>query len=437
MPERLLLSFTLAAGTLAATSVAAQQLTAVERAQAAAAVWAEAKYNYAWWDHVRVDWDSTLGATLRAASEPQSDVRFYRRLRRVVALLNDGQASIQAPAAVASRIARPAITLRAVEGRPFIVDYAETDELRIARPERLAEVVQVQTLPAATWIRDSVLPEIAAATEASRWTRAVERMLEGERGTAVYILLKLPGGAMHGASVTRSVALNQRWPLTPPAFTADTLPDGTVWLRITDLSDPGLVKTFDHAIPDFARVKGVILDLRDADGDTPAVGYDLLARLTAKAFVTPRWRTPQYRPALRAWGILDSTATWYAAPPDTVRPVADRVPYGGPVAVLVSSRTGGAAEDFLAAFRNAQRGPIIGENTAGATGQTLAVPLVKGWTLSLCVEREAFPDGMEFGQVGIAPEIPVAEKVADFLAGKDAALEAARAYVATRPPAHD
>ena len=133
-------------------------------------------------------------------------------------------------------------------------------------------------------------------------------MLEGDRGTAVYLLLKLPGGATRGASVTRSVALNQRWPLAPPALAADTLPDGAVWLRITDLSDPGLVRAFDRAVPDFARVTGVILDLRDADGDTPAVGYDLLARLTAKPFLTPRWRTPQYLPALRAWGILDSNA---------------------------------------------------------------------------------------------------------------------------------
>src|SRR5258708_13299370 len=87
MPKRLLLSIT-----LAATSAAAQQLTATDRAHAAAAVWAGAKYNYAWWDHVRADWDSALGATLRAANEPQSDVRFYRRLRPVGALPHTGEA---------------------------------------------------------------------------------------------------------------------------------------------------------------------------------------------------------------------------------------------------------------------------------------------------------------------------------------------------------
>src|SRR6266705_3289065 len=173
MPTRLLLPFT-----LAATSATAQQLTAIDRAQAAAAVWAEAKYNYAWWDHVRADWDSAFAASLRAASEPQSDIRFYRRLRRVVALLNDGEARVTPPAAVAGRVARPAIALRAVEGRPFIVDYAETDELRIARPERLAEIVAVQSIPAATWIRDSVLPEVPGGSAAARWARAVEHMLE-------------------------------------------------------------------------------------------------------------------------------------------------------------------------------------------------------------------------------------------------------------------
>src|SRR5258708_22891683 len=96
MPKRLLLSIT-----LAATSAAAQQLTATDRARAAAAVWAGAKYNYAWWDHVRADWDSALGATLRAANEPQSDVRFYRRLRRVGAPLHDREPRGAPPAAAA------------------------------------------------------------------------------------------------------------------------------------------------------------------------------------------------------------------------------------------------------------------------------------------------------------------------------------------------
>src|SRR5437588_12448345 len=88
-------------------AAAAQQLTAPERAHALATVWAEARYNFAYWDRVRADWDSGLIANLKLAAEPQSDLLFYRRLRRLVALLGDGRAAVTAPPPLRSRIARP------------------------------------------------------------------------------------------------------------------------------------------------------------------------------------------------------------------------------------------------------------------------------------------------------------------------------------------
>ena len=149
-------------------AVVPQQLTAPERAHALAAVWADARYNFAYWDRVRIDWDSALTANLRLAAEPQTDLVFYRRLRRFVALLGDGQAAVVAPPALRSRIARPPLLLAVVERRPFIIDYAPNDEMRIAHPDRLAEILAVQGVPAEAWIRDSVLPETSAATPAER-----------------------------------------------------------------------------------------------------------------------------------------------------------------------------------------------------------------------------------------------------------------------------
>src|SRR5205814_3949519 len=67
-----------------------------------------------------------------------------------------------------SRVARPPLLLRSVEHRPFVLDYAENDEMRVARPERLAEIVAVQGIPAAAWIADSIVPEVAAARSEER-----------------------------------------------------------------------------------------------------------------------------------------------------------------------------------------------------------------------------------------------------------------------------
>lgn len=434
--------FAVAALVVARLPLAAQRATPVSRQVVAAGFWAEARYNYAYWDAVRANWDSAFSATVtRAAETPGlTDMQLFHALRRWGALLNDAQLEILPPGPVASRVARPPLALRSIERRPFIIDYATNDEMRIARPQRLAEIVMVQGIPAAQWIRDSVLPEVSAATEESRWERAVTRMLEGERGTALQLQLRLPGGEQRGASVTRSVSLAMRWPLEPPPLEADTLPDGAIWVRVNTLAGADVVDCFDRALGDAARQgphhRGLILDLRETAW-TPGgreEGYAILARLIDKPFLTSRWRTPQYRPAYRGSDTPDSSGAWLSAPSDTIWPLPQkqRVPYTGPVAVLISARTAGPAEDFLVAFRGGNRGAIIGEPSAGSTGQTIVLALGTGtgWQARLTVTRDALPDGKEFVRTGgIVPDLPVTERAADVLAGRDAVLDRARAYL--------
>ena len=426
---------------LLVSSLAAQRLTPLDRELVTAGVWAEARYNYAYWDAVRANWDSAFSATLTYAGGRSTDLQFLGRLMRWGTLLHDGQFEIVAPAPIAARLARPPMLLRSIERRPFIIDWAANDEMRVARPERLAEIVAVQGIPAADWIRDSVLPETPGATEASRWERAVARMLEGERGTALHLQLRLPGGAERGASVTRSVAVTAHWPLERPPLEADTLPDGTFWVRVNSLTDPEIVRLFDQALGDgdsrWRGPRGLVLDLRETiltgSGGGREHGYAILARLIERPLLTSRWRTPQYRPAYRGSDAPDSSGAWLAAPSDTIRPRRDRMVYTGPVAILCSSRTAGAAEDLLVAFRNGARGPIIGEPSAGSTGQTLLLPLASSWQMRVTVTRDAFPDGVEFVPTGIAPDLSVAVRVSDLLAGRDAVLDRAREYVAATP----
>jgi len=411
------------------STVAAQQLTAAERAATVASVWAEARYNFAYWDRVRADWDSGLVANLKLAAEPQSDLLFYRRLRRLVALLGDGRAAVIAPPTLRSRIARPPLLVSSVERRPFILDYAENDEMRVARPPRLSEILAVQGVPAETWIRDSVLPEVCAATPADRWQRAAAWMLQGDKGTTLHLLIRVPGGEPRGLSVTRSLSLNDRWPLDPPAFATESLPGGIAVVRIASLGDEEVVRQFDRAFPDFTRVQGLVLDLRRATDGKTEFAYQILARLTDRPFSAVRWRTPQYRAVFRAWNLGDSATTWYGPEAETVAPRADRPAYGGPIAALVSSATAGPAEDLLAAFRAAGRGLIIGEPTGGSPGDVATFTLPKSWGVQFSVTRHEAPDGTRFAGVGVKPHLVVIRTVNDLLAGNEPALEKAREYL--------
>src|SRR6266498_2334414 len=90
--------------------LAAQRSSPVERQLGAAGVWAEARYNYAYWDAVRANWDSAFAATVTSlgASPRPTDLQFFRRLRRWGALLDDGQLEILPPVTIAGRVARTA-----------------------------------------------------------------------------------------------------------------------------------------------------------------------------------------------------------------------------------------------------------------------------------------------------------------------------------------
>ena len=308
------------------------------------------------------------------------------------------------------------------------MDYAENDEMRVAHPDRLAEIVAVQGVPAEAWIRDSVLPETAAATPADRWQRAVAWMLQGEKGTSLHLLIRVPGGEPRGLSVTRSLSLNDRWPLDPPAFAVDSLPGGIAVVRIASLADEDVVRRFDRAYPDFGAVQGLVLDLRSASGGRTEYAYQILARLTDQPFSAVRWKTPQYRAAFRAWNLPDSATTWYGPDGGSVAPRREHPAYGGPIALLASSVTAGAAEDLLAAFRATGRGVIIGESSAGSVGDIATFALPKNWGVQFSVTRHAFPDGTEYAGLGVKPDLLVSPTVDDLLAGNEPMLDRAREY---------
>ncbi len=72
-------------------------------------------------------------------------------------------------------------------------------------------------------------------------------------------------------------------------------------------------------------------------------------------------------------------------------------------------------------FKDNGRARLIGETTAGSTGQPYMLDLGNGMMAMIGSKREMFPDGSRFEGVGIKPDIEIAPS-----AGADAPLDAAR-----------
>ena len=98
-------------------------------------------------------------------------------------------------------------------------------------------------------------------------------------------------------------------------------------------------------------------------------------------------------------------------------------PYKGVLFLLTNGGCFSACEDFVVSFKDNHRATIIGERTAGSSGQPYSHRFENGMGFGLSTKREFMPDGSPFEGVGIAPDIEMHVHAADLASGRDPVLE--------------
>ena len=88
-------------------------------------------------------------------------------------------------------------------------------------------------------------------------------------------------------------------------------------------------------------------------------------------------------------------------------------------------------------FDTMRRGKLIGEPTAGTTGQPLSFSLPGGGSGRVCTMRCTYPDGREFVGSGINPHIPVKPTAEDIKSNHDVVLETAIKCLKKSPDNHE
>ena len=99
--------------------------------------------------------------------------------------------------------------------------------------------------------------------------------------------------------------------------------------------------------------------------------------------------------------------------------------------LLRSAATDSSAEDFAVAFDYMKRGTIIGEPTAGSSGQPFYFLLPGGGTARVCTVRDRYPDGREFVGIGVQPNVFVRTTIVGIRSHGDEVLDAALNYLRT------
>jgi carboxyl-terminal processing protease len=298
-----------------------------------------------------------------------------------------------------------------------------TSEISELRPGDV--VTAIDGTPFETFYRDArrYLP---ASTEA--WVRRVLfEDIPGFYSGGLYFPFRFTLSLADGRDV---IVDRQALPPRSPAPETEGrwLRDGTVaYVRVPSFKEPRFENEAVALVDQFLSAETIIVDVRgNTGGSTPT-------RLHEALMDRPyRWwagSTPM-APALHQ-SYAEGGNGWYgdfrrphlAWPARTHQPGKD--PFRGRVVILTDAGCNSACEDFVMPFKDNGRATLVGETTAGSTGQPYMLDLGSDLMAIIGAKRERFPDGSVFEGVGIQPDVAVVPRIDDLRAGQDPVLERA------------
>ena len=391
-------------------------------------VYAEVEYNFVFTDRlVDLGWDKEVEMAVPSVLGARSMQDYYRVLAELVARLGDGHTGIAFPRAMTAYEDRVPVAVEPIGGRFVITRAAATRELGEAGVLVGDALVSIDGVAVDRYLEDRVLRFQGYSTRHAALAYGSRDLLLGNQGSVAEVVLERPDGRRYLARLTRDSRLPDGSRFddreAEPPFSGRELTPGVHHLVLRTFADMDTARAFaDYldALPP-GRVRGLILDLRRNSGGDAPVGWRILSRLVDRPLETAKWRTPSYRPALRAWG---RSQEWYEGEAPLVQP-ARGSRFLGPLVVLTSAFTYSAAEDFCVPLKHSGRAVLVGEPTGGSTGQPLKVYLPGGGSLRVCTKHDRLPDGTEFIGLGIQPDVRVEVTVKDVQLGRDLVLERA------------
>ena len=401
-----------------------QNISEAEKIAGLSKFWAEAKYNFAYFDQIpKLDWDQLYLEYLPKVRATKSTLEYFRVVQAFSAQLHDGHTSVWANAEPLVNLVdgRPALLTNLVEDK-VIVDEVFSDSLVQVGIRPGIEVLRIDGIPVHEYANQYIRPYQGGSTPQNIAVGTYTYyLLRGPKDKPVEVEFKGAKGIV-SHRLPRSGYSDYRY---PPAFRFRVLPGNIAYIELNTFGNEDAWKRFEAALDSVANTNAIILDVRRNDGGNSSYGWNILGCLTDSAFLTGSYSWRLYSPIRQAQGIgqryqTNGQGTW---------PVQEGKNYTKPVVVLISSRTFSAAEDFVVAFDAMNRGKLIGETTGGSTGWPLVFDLPGGLKARVCMKRDTYPDGQEWVGVGLKPDILVKPKVTDLQTRHDTVLEAALKYL--------
>ena len=406
-----------------------------ERAWIASKVYAVTSQNFAHWEGVpQLDLDDWYKEYLGNAMQAEGRREFSLASMEFIAGLRNGHSNFY-DRWLSTEFGHPlGFSLRLIEGRWIVAD---------SRLEALAKgevVVRIDGEPFDEFF--------------TRQKRYVSASSESERARRFFYMpylfpesfqLGVQGGKRHSIN-RRTQKLQSRSNQSSPQ--PRVLEDGIAYLPIKSFAGAKFEQNAIDFITEHHDAKTLIIDVRgNGGGSTPV---ELVKALMDRPWrewtsATPyrlalgsahsqiRSSVPPYQLGEYARGYVDALSGMGESMlvfPSRLNP-PERPKFTNDLIVLVDERCFSACEDFVMPLKFSGRAVLIGQSTAGSSGEPYMYDFGNGMRFRISTKRQYFPDGSTFEGVGIVPDIEVPITIDSIVSEADEilvqAMEIARA----------
>jgi carboxyl-terminal processing protease len=243
-------------------------------------------------------------------------------------------------------------------------------------------------------------------------------VINGRLRSAAGTVVKLEGTDEANGPWTKTVACEEHvgdwsepignYPAMPVECETRRDDDGIGYVRLNVFA-PVVMKTVRPFVRETPAQGGLVIDLRGNPGGLSAVAQGISGWLLAeeRSLGTMRLRKGQLN--------------FVAYPQEGA--------FLGPVAILIDGQSASTSEILAAGLRDLGRARLFGEHSAGAALPSAFRALPTGDLLQFAVADMQTPKGESLEGRGVEPDERVTRTAEDLRAGRDAPLEAAKAWL--------
>jgi carboxyl-terminal processing protease len=365
-------------------------------------VWKEADRNFVYFDHIpNVNWDAKYQEFIPKVLKTKSTYEYYKELQRFCSLLNDGHTRVYLPWDLNNALeVSPPLQTDLISGKVFITKIFN-DSLGKLGLVIGAEILEYNGQDIMTYANEKVMPYVFYSTPQDMIVQVfTNNLLKGSLIDTISLKVSLN-------SKQKLIKFQRNLKVSFPEnkiFEFKILENNIGYLKINRFWGDDFKIQFDNLINEIQKTSKLIIDVSENGGGNSDFSNYVLSFFVDKPFETSRWKSPMYIPAYASWG---RKIPWLDNDGATIKPVDESKQYKNQIAVLISEKTYSAAEDFISAFLNTNRGTIIGRATAGTTGNPIWFPLPDGGGCQFCSKRDYLSNGNEFVGYGISPQIVI------------------------------